>query len=40
MNAFDDEELEKKEDEEVDIGEGEDDDGEILEESFDDTYSL
>jgi hypothetical protein len=35
MNLYDDEELEKKEDEEIEIGE-EDDDGEIVEEVFDD----
>lgn len=35
MNLYDDEELEKKEGEEIDTGE--EDDGEIEEESFDDT---
>ncbi len=40
MNVYDDEELEKKEDEAVNIEESEEDDGEIVEESFDDTYSI
>jgi hypothetical protein len=40
MNVYDDEELEKKESEEVEIGEVEEDDGEIVEESFDDMDSI